>query len=260
MELKNHWSNLLLFEADKLLPLLHLSCLSLVFLLMCNNTFSLKPTGVICEGGIFASPLFSPPGGPRLLFCGFPFRWVLHFVVLLIRGVIVYDAAICSRDDSLYECGRTCEALFCLFFTACGFRATNTYWCRRPSQRRISISLVSRRSRSKLPHGYKWHPCSLDWPVDPIARFDQSRPSSSPEDTNDEQQRDALPPSTRSRWRQEDALQPPHLLQGSAGRDTCGHLPEGGLRCGTWNTRGLVGSVFYKTKKQGEQSQIPQTL
>ena len=55
-------------------------------------------------------------------------------------------------------------------------------------------------------------PMSLDWPVDPIARFDQSRPSSSPEDPNDEQQRGALPTSARSRWRQ-GALQPPQMLQ-----------------------------------------------
>ena len=60
---------------------------------------------------------------------------------------------------------------------------------------------------------------SLDWPLDPIARFDQSRPYSSPEGPNDEQQRGALPASTRSRWRQ-DALQPPQILQRIAGRDT----------------------------------------
>ena len=39
-------------------------------------------------------------------------------------------------------------------------------------------------------------PMSLDWPVNPTARFDQSRPSSSLEDPNDEQQRGALPSHT----------------------------------------------------------------
>ena len=52
---------------------------------------------------------------------------------------------------------------------------------------------------------------SLDWPVGPITRFDQSRPSSSPEDPNDEQRRGAVPASTHSRWRQ-DALQPPGAM------------------------------------------------
>ena len=85
-------------------------------------------------------------------------------------------------------------------------------------------------------------PMSLDWPMDPIARFDQFRPSSSPEDPNDEHPENTLPASTRSRWRR-DALQPPQVLHGIAGRDTCGHFPDGGLRCVTWNTEGLVGSV-----------------
>ena len=40
-----------------------------------------------------------------------------------------------------------------------------------------------------------------------------------------------------------------HLL-GLAGRDSCGHFPDGGLRCITWNTRGLVGSVFSKQKNR----------
>ena len=85
--------------------------------------------------------------------------------------------------------------------------------------------------------------------VDPIAKFDQSRPSSSPEDPNHEQQRGALPASTRSRWRQ-DALQPPQVLQGIPGRDTCGHFPDGGLRCISWNTGGLVESVFSSQKNR----------
>ena len=43
MELENRCSNLLLLEAGKHLPLFHLSCLSLVFLLKCCSVFSLKP-------------------------------------------------------------------------------------------------------------------------------------------------------------------------------------------------------------------------
>ena len=93
-------------------------------------------------------------------------------------------------------------------------------------------------------------PMSLDWPVNPIARYDISRSSSSTEDHTCDQQRGAFPASTRSRWRQ-DALQPPpQVLQGSAGWDGCGHFLDGGLRCITWNTRGVVGSVFSKQKNR----------
>ena len=104
MELENQCSNLLLLEADKLLPLLHLSCLSLVFLLMCCNTFSLKPTGLMCDGRSLASPLFRRLAGRGAYFRGFPFRWVLHFVFCLIRGVALHESPSCSREDSLDEC------------------------------------------------------------------------------------------------------------------------------------------------------------
>ena len=58
-----------------------------------------------------------------------------------------------------------------------------------------------------------------------------------------------LPASTYSRWRP-DALQPPQVQHDTAGRDTCGHFPDGGLRCITWNTWGLVGSVFSLQKNR----------
>ena len=77
----------------------------------------------------------------------------------------------------------------------------------------------------------------LDWPVDPFASFDQSRPSLYLEVSNDEQQRGALPP--------------PQVLQRIAGWGGCGPFLARGLRwCITWNTRGLVGSVFSKQKNK----------
>ena len=67
----------------------------------------------------------------------------------------------------------------------------------------------------------------LDWPVDPCARFDQSRPSLSAKVPNDGQQRGALPASTRSRWRKNALQPPPQVLQRIAGWDGCGpFLPE----------------------------------
>ena len=75
-------------------------------------------------------------------------------------------------------------------------------------------------------------------------KIDQSTPSSSPEDSNDEQQRGSLPASARSRWRQ-GALQSPQLLRGIAGLDTCGHFPDGGLRCITWEKQGVSLDRFF---------------
>ena len=93
--------------------------------------------------------------------------------------------------------------------------------------------------------------------MDPFARFDLSRPSSTPEDPIVDQQRGAFPASTLSRWRQ-DALQPrPLVLQRSTGCDGCDHFFDGGLRCITWNTRRLVGSFLSKLE-QRNQTQISQ--
>ena len=57
----------------------------------------------------------------------------------------------------------------------------------------------------------------------------------------------------------QDALQPPQTLRGVAGRDCGGHFPEEGLRCITWNTTGLVGSVFL-TGKPRTQTQTSQEV
>ena len=72
MELENQCSNLLLLEAGKLLHLLHLSCLSLVFLLIYYNTFSLKPTSPMYDGRSFASPLFRRLAVRGAFFLRFP--------------------------------------------------------------------------------------------------------------------------------------------------------------------------------------------
>ena len=55
---KTPCSNLPPLEVDKLLPLLRLICLFLVFLLKCCNVFSLRPSQPMCDGRLFASPLF----------------------------------------------------------------------------------------------------------------------------------------------------------------------------------------------------------
>ena len=93
-------------EVDKHLPLLHLICVVLVFLLKCCNGFSLKPARPMCDARHFAFPLFRRLAGRGAIFRGFPFRFVLHFVLSLTRSVIVHDAASCPMEDPQYECGR----------------------------------------------------------------------------------------------------------------------------------------------------------
>ena len=124
--LENRCSNLLFLEADKHLPLLHLSCLFLVFLLKCCNVFSLKPTGLMCDGRSLASPLFRRLAGRGAFFSGFPFRWVLHFVFYLIRGVALHESPSCSGEDCLGEYGRPCDPLSCFLFSALWLRCNQS--------------------------------------------------------------------------------------------------------------------------------------
>ena len=91
---------------------------------------------------------------------------------------------------------------------------------------------------------------SLEWPIDPFAGSDLSRSSLPPEVPSGEQQLGAFPASARSRWRQ-DALQAqPQIIQRTTGWDGCGPFLSEGMRCITWNTRGLVGSVYSRQRNR----------
>ena len=97
------------WKRTKHLPCLHLSCLFLVFLIKCCNVFSLEPTG-----SMFASSPFCRLACRGAISGGFPFPWVLHFVLSSTRSVIVHDTASCSREILSLN-GRPCDALSCLF-------------------------------------------------------------------------------------------------------------------------------------------------
>ena len=96
-------------------------------------------------------------------------------------------------------------------------------------------------------------PTSLEWPTALLAGSDQSSPSSSHEDLLDEQPGDALLAPPHLRWRS-DALQPPQVQQGGVDWNSCVHIPDGGLRCVTWNTRGPIGSVSSSQILQGAKT------
>ena len=116
--LENPYSNLLLLEVDSCLPLLHLTCVFLVFLVNCCNGSSLRPSRPMCDGRPFVSPLFRRLAGRGALFRGFPSRWVPHFVLSLTRCLTVHDATSCSMEDSLFEFERPYDNLSSLYFTA----------------------------------------------------------------------------------------------------------------------------------------------
>ena len=91
---------------------------------------------------------------------------------------------------------------------------------------------------------------SLDWPVHPFGRSDSSVPLLPPDAPSDGLRRVALPASERSRWRQWILQAQPRIVQRTTGWDGCGPFLSEGLRCITWNTWCLVGSVLSRQRNR----------
>ena len=188
----------------------------------------------MCDGRPLASPLFRRLAGRGTFFCGFPFRWVLHFVFYLFRGVAL----------------RPCDPLSCLLFSALWLRCNQVSLIQETHSAKDLDLTCSTTFLFRHTTCLQVGPMSLEWPVNPFGRFDSSRSSLPPEVPSGEQQIGAFPASSHSRWRQ-DALQaPPQILQRTTGWDGCGPFLSEGFRCITWNTRGLVGSVFSRQRNR----------
>ena len=169
----------------------------------------------------------------RLLFPRFPFLVDLA-IFSLARCLTLQDSAPRFREDSQHEYGRPHDTLSCLFFTALllGQGQSILPQLQKPNETDLTFyKILPTKSVTCLQVG----PMSLEWAVAPSGGSDQSSLSPS--------QEDALLAPPRLRWRR-DALQPPEIQRGCLDRKTGVHIPEGGHRCATWNTRGLVGSPF----------------
>ena len=92
-----------------------------------------------------------------------------NIVLSLTRSVIVHDAAPCSREDSLYEGGRPCDALSCLSFSALWLQSNQSILVRETqSAKEIDLTCFKTfpiKSATCLQVG----PMSLDWQEDPLA-------------------------------------------------------------------------------------------
>ena len=97
-------------------------------------------------------------------------------------------------------------------------------------------------------------PLSLDWPVNPCGSSDPSGPSLPPGAPSGAPQQGAFSVIGYSRWRQGALQAQPQISQRTARWDGCHPFLSEGLRCITWNTRGLVGSVF--TRQRNRESKL----
>ena len=186
---ENLCSNLLLMELHSCLHLLYMTFVFLVFLMVWS---SLKPARPRCDGRSFASPLFRRLAGGGAVFFGFPFRWVPHLALSLTRSITVHVATSYSREDTLSECSRPCNNLSCLCFNALWLQQRQSFLVQE-NQPEKDIDLTCFKTFPiKASTCLQVVPMSLDWPVDSTASLNQSSPSSSPEDPNDEHQGGAL--------------------------------------------------------------------
>ena len=138
-----------------------------------------------------------------------------------------------------------CHTSVCLYFTALWRRQSQSILIQEFQQPKdIDLSCyktLPTKSITCLQVG----PC-------PLSGSDQYGPSSSYEDLPEEHPEDALPSHPHLSWRR-GALQPPHGQQDGADRNACIHLPDGGLRCVTWNIWGLHGSVFQSQRNREQK-------
>ena len=193
---------------------------------------------------------FSPPGGWRRFFCCFLFRWIPRLAAFLIRGSTLHGSSSYSRENCLGDCDCPCDPLSCLLFSALWPRCSQSFLVQEtPSAKDVHLTCSTTflfRDTTCLPVG----PMSLDCPVHLFGRPDFSRPSLPPEVPSGKQQRGALPASQRSCWRQGALHAQPQILQRTTGCDGCGPFLTEGLRCITWNTQSLVGSVFSRQRNR----------
>ena len=124
------------------------------------------------------SPAFSPPGGSRRLFPRFPFAMGSTFCALF--DSLPDRNILPPGGSSIHECGRPYDTMSCLFFTALWLQQSQSILMQEIQPAKDIDLTCFKTFPIKATTCLQVRPMSLDWPVDPIARFDQSRPSSSP--------------------------------------------------------------------------------
>ena len=235
MELENRSLVLLHLDTNKgSMPLL-LVCAGLIFLMMCCNrllvmqAIRFRIARPMCDG----CPLASSPGCPLagqniFLLCGFSLCWLLRVAFCLCRRQPLHEHEPRNCEVNQTQCSRP--------------YGTATYFLQTAIWLGTCQSILTQVERSNEPvlvcHRVSLSAPRLAGPWDPC-------PSSgrwlNKEDTSDRLGNVHLGPPLQ-RWRR-DALQPPAVPWGQPARDTCVHVPTGGLRCVSWNTRGLLGST-----------------
>ena len=131
-------------------------------------------------------------------------------------------------EDPLYEGGRPCDTMSSLFSTALWLQRSQSELVQEIQPAKdidlTCYKTLPTKAITCLPMEFIF----LEWLVALPPECEQSCPSSSHEDSNDDPLENTLPPHPHSRWRR-DVLQPHQVQHDTAGRDTRGHFTDGGL-------------------------------
>ena len=195
----------------------------------------------MCDGRSFASSPFRRLASRGPPFRGFPFWWAMQLAISLARCLTLHDSAPRHGEGSQYEFGRPHDTLSCLFYTALWLGQCKSIVTQIQQLEDIDNGLLQNIA-DQLYHVLASGTHVLGVACGSTGGFAHSCSPPSREDLNEGQVENAHLAPLQSRWRR-DALQPPEIQQ--VRRDgTRVHIPNGGLRCVTWNTRVLVGSPF----------------
>ena len=116
-----------------------------------------------------ASPLYRRLTGRGVfVFCFLP-RWVLRLAAFVIRGFTLHGSSSCFRKDSLDGCGRPCEPLSCLLFSALWLRCSPTILVQETPSVKDVDPTCSTTSLFGDATCLLVGPMSLDWLVNPVA-------------------------------------------------------------------------------------------
>ena len=78
---------------------------------------------------------------------------------VIFDSVFLDDSASCSREDSLDECGRPCDALSCLLFSALWLRCNQSILVQETQSAKDIDMTCAKMLPIKATLAYKWGPC-----------------------------------------------------------------------------------------------------
>ena len=217
-------------------------------LLLLKQALWLRIARSMCDGRPFASSPFRRMASRGLSFlCGLLFFVAFASAFCLCRFLSLHDKVPRCREITQTQCSRPHGTRTCHLHTF-GFGKCQP--------------ILAQAQHSSEPdmvcHSLLFQP----YDVLSSRTFSHERPLAQPGGLFHVQLEHSPSHEDANRDRPEDAqfgLPHQRVLWDHSARDTCFHIPSGGLRCISWNTRGFFGFTCFLTTVQGTEAYLPHT-